>query len=372
MRFSRTILFISFLFLLLLLTNLCSKKSGYPVRTEVVAGVKVITNPEYPRGGKVTYQLEEELSIGGDQLDENYTLNRPRYVKVAEDDTIYVLDIGDICIKVYDNQGQYLRTIGREGQGPGEFNRFFDCAIGSDGIIYILDSGNFRVSIMDANGIFIKSYRVSGGLPMHIMMDNNNFIYYEIRFIEEEKNKMSISRYNKNGEEVLKYGNFKVVQPVVKQTKTGSIATSSRVAPHTVWTVDQEGKLYAGYGDKYQISVYNPDGKISFKFGRDFAPIPDKYYKGEPNQHKYMSAFTVITTWLFDENGNIWIEIFPEEEAADIIYDIFSPEGIYIKQAYVKHRIFQLKNGKAYSIVTTDEGYRIVKRFLMVEKSKEE
>lgn len=361
------------LFIFIFLTISCSEESNYPVRTEIVDGVKIITNPEFPRDGQVTYQLEEELSIGEEEVDENYMFNQPRSVKAAEDGSIYVLDGRDICIKVYDREGKYLRTIGRQGQGPGEFSSgslYFD--IGSDEKIYIMDCRNSCVIIMDKDGAFIHSFRLPGRLFGEMETDKNNFIYFERKFRDEEARKTSIHRYNSTGDEILNYGTFKIVQPVIqRRTKTSISSTVSRIAATTVWTVDQEGKLYAGYGDKYQISVYNPNGSLSFKFGRDYPPIANKNYDGTPLRPKYIGVFNVITRhWFFGENGNLWIETPSKEDIEEIVYDIFSPKGIYLKRTHLKYRILHFKDGKAYSIVTTDEGFKVVKRFRMIEQGK--
>jgi hypothetical protein len=371
-KMKKQIMLIS-LFIFIFLVISCSEESSYPVRTEIIDEVKVLTNPEYPRDEQVAYQLEEELSIGEDEVDENYMFNQPRSVIVSEDGSIYVLDGRDICIKVYDRKGKYLRTIGRQGQGPGEFSSgFLNFDISSDGKIYVMDCRNSCVIIMDKDGTFIQSFRLPGRLYGKMKTDKNNFIYFERTFTDEEARKMSIHRYNSNGDEILNYGEFKSVQPVIqRRTKTSSRSSVSRIAATTVWTVDQEGKLYVGFGDKYQIGVYNPNGSLSFKFGRDYPPIPSKNKDGTPLSPKYVGVFNIRTShWFFDENGNIWIETPSKEDIEEIVYDIFSPEGIYLKSTHIKYRILHFKDGKAYSIVTTEEGFKVVKRFRMIEQGK--
>ena len=209
---------------------------------------------------------------------------------------------------------------------------------------------------------------------MMIRADKNNSIYFEKSYMDMEKEMrtMSIHRYNTEGEETLNYGNFKVVQPVITRRGKGSITSlTSRVASTTVWTIDREGKLYAGFGDEYLISVYDPDGKLSIQFGREYTPIPNKNF-GNPAQPEFVGVFNVITRhWLFDETGNIWIEIPHKEELEkpeEIIYDVFSPDGIYLKQISVKHRFLEMKKGKAYSVVETEEGFRVIKRFKLIQQ----
>ena len=70
---------------------------------------------------------------------------------------------------------------------------------------------------------------------------------------------------------------------------------------------------------------------------------------------------------MLDESGNIWIEFFTKDDPEEIVYDIFSPEGIYLRQIKVKHRIFQLKDGKAYCFVRSEDGYVSARRFKLVE-----
>ncbi len=48
-------------------------------------------------------------------------LYEPREIDVDEDGNIYVLDRKAIHIKVFNSCGKFVRTIGKKGQGPGEF-----------------------------------------------------------------------------------------------------------------------------------------------------------------------------------------------------------------------------------------------------------
>jgi hypothetical protein len=69
-----------------------------------------------------------------------------------------------------------------------------------------------------------------------------------------------------------------------------------------------------------------------------------------------------------DEGGNLWLRQYVSEEEEGYKFDIFSPEGIYLKQVVVPHPIDEIKNGKFYCIARTEEDFRIVKRFRLVSK----
>ena len=49
---------------------------------------------------------------------------------------------------------RFVRSLGRQGSGPGEFRGPAGIAIGPEGRLYIADPGNHRVQILDADGSF--------------------------------------------------------------------------------------------------------------------------------------------------------------------------------------------------------------------------
>lgn len=75
-----------------------------------------------------------------------------------------------------------------------------------------------------------------------------------------------------------------------------------------------------------------------------------------------MPAFNPRMGWEFDDEGNFWIQIYTENEDV-VVYDVFSLQGYYLKQVTVPHKIREFKDGKVYSILSTEEGYMVVKRF---------
>jgi hypothetical protein len=350
--------------LVLLILSVCSKEeTEWSSTAEFDAGVKVILNPENPRDGRINFQIEEDLSIGDQKGDANYILNNPEDIEVTDKGDIYVLDWGDYCIKVFNYHGELLRSIGREGQGPGEFQIPFYFSIDPKGNIYLMDGGNSRVIIMDDEGNQVSGFRLQGGRFSGIETDNKNYLYFAREFREETR-MMSIHRFRTNGEEILNFCKFIIVHPRVIE-KTGPYSTTTKILPTKVWNITHDGKLYVGSDDKYQISVYDSEGKLTFKFGREYRSNPYDNSFDSSESFRYMSVYA--RRRLFDEGGNFWIELFNENEEKDFVYDVFSPDGIYLKQVYLKCRIYQFNNGSIFSIVDTDEGFKLVKRFHVVK-----
>jgi len=355
-------------FCLIVIFDKCGEqKNEYPVQTETVDGIKVVINPKYPRDGVWTLQLEEELSIG-DEMSENYLFDSPGEIRVGEGGKIYVSDWGVTNVRGFDEDGQYIRTIGRKGQGPGEFETIRFC-LSSDGKTYFMDVVNSRISILDAEGNFISSFKAlnlsTGHFPIYSDKDNNIYFSREFRR-EKDRYRMTIHRCNPSGEELLNYGEF-LGDRLILHERDGKMMQSRRsVSPITVWIVTHDGRLYAGYSGTYRINVYEPNGSLSFKFGREYDPIADteNWLSGTSD---FLPAF--YRNWQFDDDGNLWIELLRTIGQEEIVYDVFSPEGIYMNQFRVEHRIFCIKDGKAYCIVHSEQGLPLITRNRMIKKA---
>lgn len=67
-------------------------------------------------------EVVDDLVLG-EALNPEEAFYQPTSVESDADGNIFVLDRGDPRIQVFDREGNYLRTMGREGQGPGELAR---------------------------------------------------------------------------------------------------------------------------------------------------------------------------------------------------------------------------------------------------------
>lgn len=106
------------------------------------------------------------LFLGG--LDGHDDWVRPTAVAVrADGQRIHVVDTGGVGtdrhrVCVHDPRGTLLRTIGKRGDAPGEFNLPADAAIGPDGRLWVLDAGNFRVQCFDEHGVYERHFGSAG------------------------------------------------------------------------------------------------------------------------------------------------------------------------------------------------------------------
>jgi len=111
-----------FLSIFMLLFSCRVPKAEWKGTIEEVNGVTVITNPDEPLYGELVFDLEEDLSIGRED-DDNYMFFQIIDIKVDGDGNIYVFERGNMRVQKFDRDGNFLCTIGRQGEGPGEYQR---------------------------------------------------------------------------------------------------------------------------------------------------------------------------------------------------------------------------------------------------------
>jgi hypothetical protein len=92
------------------------------------------------------------------RADDQFFLSRP--VAIAQNKSrLFVLDMDDADIKVFSKSGAYECTIGRKGQGPGEFHLPSGLDVLGDRL-YVADSANRRVQVVDLKGRYLSGFKV--------------------------------------------------------------------------------------------------------------------------------------------------------------------------------------------------------------------
>lgn len=84
-------------------------------------GVPVAVNSAIPRYEGEIFTYEKVLEIRADPDDPETLLYEPMTFSLGDDGLYYVADTGNDRVAVFDAEGKLVRTIGRRGDGPGEF-----------------------------------------------------------------------------------------------------------------------------------------------------------------------------------------------------------------------------------------------------------
>jgi DNA-binding beta-propeller fold protein YncE len=126
--------------------------------------------------GKVLMTLGKagEAGDGPDQF------NQPSAVAFGRNGDIFVADGhgGNTNARIvkFTKDGKFIKTWGKKGTGPGEFDAPHALAFDSKGRLFVADRGNSRIQIFDQDGAFIDQW-TQFSRPSGIFIDKNDVIY---------------------------------------------------------------------------------------------------------------------------------------------------------------------------------------------------
>jgi hypothetical protein len=380
-----------FLAALIILVSIGGQKAEWKGKVEIEEGIKVIKNPGEPLYGEIKFELEEDLSIGNED-DENYLFYRLRGIQVDIDGNIYVLDSGNYRLQVFDKSGKYLRTIGKKGQGPGEFSIPTRLQLDDEtGDIFVKDNGLRKIIIFEKEGKYIDKDIYLVELLNDFYLDSDRCIWGKFslpgidmyRFIKKltltgkvEKIFTEIPYYMKR----LMLSSSKVGNTVYAE---GYFFTHGYEYDLFLSKVDSHTFVY-GHSKKYELVAVDKSGKTLFIIRKDESPI--KITKNEKDRIKnqeiwnirkrgyfvselsikfpdYMPYFYLIIT---DDKSRIYVRknLVSRESNTNHEYDVFNKEGRYIYKIHLNHYPEVIKNGYVYTRIANEEtGEEQVKRY---------
>ncbi len=108
------------------------------------------------------------------------TFNQPSDVLVAPNGDIFVADGhgGDTNARIvkFDKDGKFIKTWGRKGSGPGEFDTPHALVMNPQGRLLVGDRGNSRIQVFDQEGKFLAEWK-QFGRPSGLFLDRAMMLY---------------------------------------------------------------------------------------------------------------------------------------------------------------------------------------------------
>jgi len=358
-------------------------------KVETIAGVTHIHNPATPLHPTKAVIFEEEFNYKEKDEFGEIRLFKPGRFAVDAEGNIYLGDDSDSAIKVFDSQGKYLRTIGREGQGPGEFTDIGDIFLLPNGRLLVIDFQTRRTLFFSSEGQFLSSFQWKKDFERIYLATDSSCTVAEGIFSEEIP-ELWIKKIDFSGEELMTFGRFSFPELNTMRIEGGVARMAVPWSPASAFAGDRRRQwLYHCPGDKYLIEVYDRQGKLFRKIDRPYerVPVSDKdisefrsRFADKPDSPvakfyqrlEFPKVKTITNRMIVDSDGDLWVrtsEVKKEEEKEITAWDIFDTDGLYEARVWLDVIPSVFAGGKMY---LTDEeeatGLRQVKRYRVIWK----
>ncbi|WP_421773933.1 6-bladed beta-propeller [Gracilimonas sp.] len=158
---------------------------------------------ENQQPGELIFNASLEKVVEMKSLEENEDswIVRPRNVTVDNEDRVYVLDQKMNIIQQFNQEGNFIRSIGKEGRGPGEFDDLYN--IYADSVLLGHSRATQTINKFAMNGSFQASFPVQGVSGSTKMFRvGEQFIFFHMNFNAELEDFYGLHIYNQQFEQV--------------------------------------------------------------------------------------------------------------------------------------------------------------------------
>jgi len=310
-----------------------------------------------PSGGGL---LVEEARWSGED-GTTAELGEPQSLAVDEAGRVYVVDTKPAVIKVFAPGGALIRTIGGEGEGPGEFRVGFIAVRG--GHLVLHDPRLARTTVWDTAGTLLRSWHSSCCYWTDIQLDRQERIYVPSMVTVKpggERHGTPWVRWSIEGvvldtiwvpyRETGKFWTIMSKGPGGKNSM--SMSTGVPFQPSLTYALHPEGGIIYGWTGEYSV-VRSGTGRDTLRlFGRAWTPDPIDDARrrvelenrirepaktfGEENVRAAFkledipSSLPAFMNLRVDQSGRTWVRRHVVADTSRAAFDVFDSTGAFL------------------------------------------
>lgn len=328
-----------------------------------LAFAATVANPDAPRNGRVEAGMEELFHLGGFSEAEEEFFGVVASALLAGNGDSYFLDEQLCEVRVFDAQGNYLRTFGREGEGPGEFRMARDLLLLPDGQIGVIYGQQTRMAKYGLDGSIGKDLSLTPeGTRFAFMMGAQSrggqmVLQQHSSSIKDNEmtSTMSMLGMDADGNVTHTYSESSTTKKLDGPNISISISDDDMA---NAWVLLEDGSLAINESDEeYRIDILGADGELIRTITRDYAPLARPKTEidrikaerreraestGRPVDDEPIDEFyDVILDMHVGPDGQLWVmtgrgrfgEGVPENTLGT--FDVFDGEGNFVRQVSI-------------------------------------
>ncbi|MDA3884866.1 MAG: 6-bladed beta-propeller [Candidatus Delongbacteria bacterium] len=263
----------------------CGKKDGF--EKKVVNGITQYINTDIPSDPSATLDLKKLYTISTeDQSDSTAFFKRPIALTVDKNENLFVLDLLSMSVKKFDSNGKFVKSISRQGRGPGEL--FYPSVMFIDNdTLNVMSIASSKISKFDLDGNFYKDVTIDQMQLQNPKMSPNG--QRMVTFLSKPVDKgegqqpdleFSLVMINRDSMKVNATLNSTVISP--QDIMAGKMDFNDLMIPFA----PGNDKIYVSENSdaQYRIFCYDYDGVKKSEIRKSFKKV--RYGKVEKGEYK--------------------------------------------------------------------------------------
>lgn len=347
----------------------CSGSDSLRVTFRDSAGIVIAENAPDAIERAVVWRIDSQptLTIGKLEGEPAYQLYRVGGAARLADGRIAVLNSGTSELRIFGADGKHLHTVGRKGDGPGEFRSPFPLLHLPHDTLGIWDQGQHRVTIFSPAAEYVRIYRldrpannaeiVGPFADASVVMADFRFNVPKAGF---EISRGVLTRYSRDGVFSDSLGSYPwreigILYPGADRVGSRTFAPRTSTAIHgsqfwvgtavepSIEVHDQRGTLTRFVRWTARDRMVGPnDARAQFEERTPNAtPERRRAFESIPVAERYPAHSTMIA----DVDGSLWVQDYPRPMATGPAqWLIFDSKGALIARADLppRLRIFEI------------------------------
>jgi len=338
---------------------------------DVPEGVRVIgyaATPDDERTERI--DLVEDLVLGLDDSDPEQRFYGLRDVDADGDGNLWVLDGGNSRIQVFDRDGAFVRTVGREGQGPGELESPSWLTVAGEHVI--VRSAQSRISVFSAlDGSHVGDATVSeSGFSLSTLTGRSDGTFYAgtTEFdrsgdtplsVGEVPAELIVARFNQDAgmlNEVVRLPSVVIFVSSAAEKRPAGVAR-----PFASFAAARTGEVYGITASQYQVIALDADAEPAWALRVAYEPaeLSEEIIEGAVESARTRRPDTTRADLLWPDrlpalshvavDGHGHIYVYPHfergEELEDRPVDVYSPDGELLFSGMILDRQWRRARG---------------------------
>jgi sugar lactone lactonase YvrE len=225
---------------------------------------------------------------------------------------LYVLDTGNHRVQKFGPDGTFKSSLGRQGQGPGEFYYPSWLAVDDKGFLYVSDPNNQRIQVLTPDGKDHKTLKVleQGSGPVFLgkageLVEGSPRMRFLIN--QDEEKPAALPKLVK-----VRDSEGKVLREFGEPRDFGDDLVNNG-GNEVILTVDGAGQVYLVFPVQNRIEKYAADGRLLWRADRELPYSMEIKEKGKidrqgggvsirmPEMNRCASGVAV------DGKGRVWV-----------------------------------------------------------------
>lgn len=335
---------------------------------------------------------KDVLTIGQEKGEE--MLIYPSQIEEGPDGNIYVYDTADSTIKVYSPAGDFLRKIGRRGQGPGEIQRADGVTFGftKTGKLFFSEffGGHPWITLMDLSGEFLEVIKIEikerFGVSDIVSLPNDRFLV-QFSFVGRPEKKKDYFLQSFPQELMVLDAGGNIQSRIIIKSHHTRISYYDQGAdigipfiPVFEWTQFKDETVIFSEGLSTKLKVIDYDGKLMGEIETPL-PEPEKVTKKDLERWKEWRKESIRDRAWYSRFGRV-IEKYNKsiyEKIPNLSEISFTPEGNVLvsgrwsdEDQSTDHWLLDVEGKSLAQIRTHVRGLRISKHYIFYATTDEE